>query len=356
MVLDDDGKAVLSADFRFRLESDWDSQRADGVKRDDRTRFRTRVRLGLTLKPIEGLELGLRLRSGDEANHQSPHITVIDFDGNDTGSADFNFDRWYLKGSLGESWAWVGRNDWPFWRPDEIAADDDVKPAGLALGSGWSWPASALKVSAGYVTLPVGMTKFSGYLATGQVLFERDSGGSGFSVAGGLMNFDADPDDPDAATLLNGNGFRDYEVWVGNAQIRRKVGDLPLAFTLDYMYNSEDYSPDDPDPFTAANFDQTDGWLISAQAGSLGSKGEWLAAYFYARIETFAVNSSYAEDDWVRWGSATEVRATNMKGHELRFGYAFSKVANLLARLYVADAITTIEDGKRFRLDFNYRF
>ena len=90
--------------------------------------------------------------------------------------------------------------------------------------------------------------------------------------------------------------------------------------------------------------------------GSLKERGDWLAAYYYARIETFAVNSSFAQDDWVRWGSATETRASNLKGHELRFAYAFEKNINLVARLYLVEAITTAEDGNRFRVDLNFKF
>jgi hypothetical protein len=33
-----------------------------------------------------------------------------------------------------------------------------------------------------------------------------------------------------------------------------------------------------------------------------------------------------------------------------------SKKINILARLYLVDAITSIQDGKRFRIDFNYAF
>jgi hypothetical protein len=354
--LGEEGKVKLSADFRFRLEADWDSQRADGRPRDDRNRARVRARVGLDWKPSKSVSFGVRLRSGSDLSHQSPHITIVDFDDNDTGDVDFNLDKWFLKVSRGKGWAWAGRNSVPFWRPDEIVADDDVTPAGLAAGYGWDWEESKISLSGGYFSLPVGMRQFAGNLAAGQLVYETKAGGTGLTFAGGFLGFDADPNDPDAALLLNGNGFRDYDVWVGNAQIRRKFGDLPLTFGVDYMHNAEDYSPNDPDPFTAANFDQTDGWLVSAQAGSLKQKGDWLAAYYYAEIETFAVNSSYAQDDWVRWGSATETRATNMKGHELRGAYAFSGSANLVARLYLVDAITTIEDGNRFRIDFNFKF
>ncbi len=81
-----------------------------------------------------------------------------------------------------------------------------------------------------------------------------------------------------------------------------------------------------------------------------------LFAYYYDHIETFTVNSSFAQDDWVRWGSAVESRGSNLKGHEFRVAYGLGNGVNLVARLYVADAITTIEDGNRFRLDLNMKF
>ena len=88
------------------------------------------------------------------------------------------------------------------------------------------------------------------------------------------------------------------------------------------------------------------------------NKGDWLAAYYYARIEQFAVNNSFAQDDWVRWGSATQTRASNMQGHEFRGAYVLMKNMNLVGRLYLTEAVSdnNDEDGNRFRLDLNYKF
>ncbi len=83
----------LYGDFRARLEADWDSQTANGIPRDDRTRIRVRARAGLEYAPDERFTFGLRLRSGSDDSHQSPHITVVDLDDNDTGDAHFNFDK-----------------------------------------------------------------------------------------------------------------------------------------------------------------------------------------------------------------------------------------------------------------------
>ena len=107
---------------------------------------------------------------------------------------------------------------------------------------------------------------------------------------------------------------------------------------------------------TASNEDETDGWDVYVKYGSTKNKGDWLLGYWYADIEQLAVNSSFAQDDWVRWGSATQTRASDFRGHELRAAYGLGGGMNLVARLYLVEAITTVEDGNRFRLDFNYKF
>ncbi len=81
-----------------------------------------------------------------------------------------------------------------------------------------------------------------------------------------------------------------------------------------------------------------------------------MLGYSYAHIETFAVNASYAQDDWIRFGAGAQTDASGFKGHEIRLGYAISKNINLLARLYLVDAITTRQDGNRFRVDLNWKF
>ncbi len=338
----------ITGDFRARAEADFDSQRASGVPRDDRNRIRIRARLGLDYAATDAFSFGLRLRSGSDDSHQSPHVTVLDFDDNDTGDADFNFDKWFLKARGERVWSWIGRNSLPLWKQNELYWDDDVTPAGIAFGFKTGSGERSLAFNSGYFSLPVGMQEFAGNLAAAQLVFS----GKGFTVAAGLLDVDANPSDADAARLLRSNGLRDYSIWVGSLQ--GKLAKWTLG--ADVMHNDESYSPSDPDPVTAAHFDQTDGYVLSVKYGGLGNKGDWLAAVYYAEIEAFAVNASYAQDDWVRWGSATETRGSDIKGSELRFAYALEKNVNLVARLYLVESITTREDGNRFRLDFNYKF
>lgn len=350
------GGFTAYGDFRLRAEADWDSRNAAGMPREDRTRMRVRLRLGMRYDAGEHWRLQVRLRSGQEASQQSPHLTILDFDDNDTGDASFDLDQWYLQGRAGNFSAWAGRNGLPFWKQNEMLFDDDATMAGAAFS--WSGDAGggALTVSGGYFAPPVGMRAFSGNLRAAQVAYQPEFASARWTFALGGYDFEADPDDPAAADLLQGNGSRDYRIVAASVQARWTMADRPLTVGADLLRNREDYRADDPDPVTAANFDQTDGWVAQVSYGSLDDRGRWLFGYSYAEIETLAVNSSYAQDDWVRWGSATQTRGSDLEGHELRLGWAFDPRLHVLARLYLAEAITSVEDGNRFRVDVNWKF
>lgn len=336
----------IFADFRARLESDWDSQRADGVRREDRDRARIRARFGLTFTPAGPFSFGLRARSGDKDSQQSPHATVIDFDGGDTGPNDINLDRWYARWQSGGGFVWAGRNNLPFWMQNELFWDDDVTPVGVALGHG----NGALQLKAGYFALPVGMRDFSGNLAGAQIVYSGTLGDTGLSAAFGGYDFDADRNDPDAAKLRGGNGRRDYTVLLASLQAKHTLAGRPLALGLDTIHNTRNYAASEPAR------KQRDGFVLSATYGQNKAAGDWLTGYSYARIETLAVNAAYAQDDWLRWGSATQTDASDFKGHEFRVGYALNARSNLLLRLYLVEAISSQQDGKRLRLDYNIAF
>lgn len=352
-------KFSFYGDFRLRFEADWDSQTSSGKERTDRNRARIRARVGLNYKPNEYFTYGVRLRTGSDRSSQSPHITIVDFDNNDTGAAQLNFDKWFLKAKYNQLWGWVGRNSIPFWKQNELFWDDDVTPAGIAAGYKLEFGETELGLNTGYFSLPVGMQAFGGNLGLGQLFLSTTAGGNKFTAAAGALIFDANPDDPDVIDaikkgdlLLNNTGIMDYSLWIGSLQGQFKAGALPLTLGLDWIYNDKDYAT------TIANRDERDGYVISLKLGKVKKKGDWLLGYYYAHIEKFAVNSAYAQDDWVRWGSAVETRGSDMKGHEFRGVYSPMDKLKIVARLYIVKAITNNnqEDGKRFRIDFNYKF
>lgn len=346
----------LSTDFRFRYENDWDSIKADGAPRDDRGRLRLRLRASVAYKPNDWLDFAIRARSGNGKSQQSPHVTIADFDGNRRGDADAVLDKYFVRVRCEGMTIWGGRNGFPFFKQNELFWDDDV----TVLGGAASYPvelggAGTIKFTGGGFILPAGMWDYTGRLFAGQALYETKLDAASVKAAAGLFAIDADRDDPDNAILLQGNGARDYTVLAVNLQSKWTVAGRPLTLGGDVFLNLEDYD-DNPDPFTRANADETEGFAASAFYGDLKDSGHWLAGYSYARIEQFAVDNSFAQDDWVRFGSATQTRASNIKGHEVRLGYAVTPKINLLARLYLVEAITTVEDGNRFRLDLNVKF
>ena len=350
-------RLTVSGDFRFRLEQDWDSQNSSGVSRDDRLRARIRARLAMNFAVADGVEFGARLRSGSDGSQQSPHITVVDFDGNDTGDADFNFDKWYLRINRGGFWGWAGRNGIPIWKPNEIFWDDDATPIGLALGYDAALDGdSKLGLKAGRFSLPAGMQGACGELTVAQAVFDTTLSDVGLTLATGINDFERGaPGDSDCGLYQESNGERDYSIWTTNLQLTAKLGDKPLSVGVDVMRNSEDYALTDPG-ITAENQNETDGWDAYVTYGGTRNKGDWLFGYWYANIEQFAVHNSFSQDDWMRWGSATQTRSSNFKGHELRAATSLGSGLNLVARLYFVEAITSIEDGNRFRLDLNYSF
>jgi hypothetical protein len=48
---------------------------------------------------------------------------------------------------------------------------------------------------------------------------------------------------------------------------------------------------------------------MSVQLGQLKRRHDWLLSYYYAHIERFAVNASYAHDDWFRFANGAQADA-----------------------------------------------
>ena len=350
--LDEVGKLGLYGDFRFRFEDDFDSERSSGAERVDRQRLRIRGRIGFNYRPAPLFSVGVRFRTGAWESQQSPHITIHDFEGNSKGPRDFLLDKYFLQIKGERSSAWFGRNSYPFWKQNELFWDDDVTVAGFTGRHNFKPEDAELSLIGGFYFNADGMDHFIGNMVAGQVVYGRKRNGTNFNVATGLFFLLGEEG---ARNLLDGNGARDYYLWTGDLQAKFATR-IPITLGLDLAYNLKSYSSDDPDPFTAANHDQKTGAVASVLLGNASKPGGFMVGYYYAWIETFSVHASYAEDDWIRFGNQTQTAASDFQGHEIRGGYAPMKNMLLLARLYIVDAITTVQDGSRFRFDFNYKF
>ena len=378
---DSDGVFSVDGDFRGRLEYDWASTGPNGDKRADRGRLRIRARFSLRYNR-DKIEVGVRLRSGPEGSQQSPHITVYDFHDNPTGDADFNFDKWYLQYRTARTRTFVGRNSIPWWSQDELIWDQDITPAGVGftfeeeVGESGRFTANA-----GFFALPEGMRRFRGNLLLAQLVYVTRVGSrNSLVLAGGHVGIDADTRAERSEILLQGNHLRDYSTVVVNGQWNVEIGQIRLQLGADYYLNTETYDNKSPESFDGFHKDEDTGYTVFVTWGDDGAvtaagkdknaernegemRGYWRVGVYYTHMEMFAFNNSYMQDDWVRWGNATQSRSSNFKGIELRGVYGFNEKLDLVARLYLVDGIRLTnpgdvarETGNRFRLDMNFRF
>ena len=350
--LDNNTNLTFYGDLRLRYELDWDSQTTSGVPRDDRHRGRIRARAGANYRLSDEWLAGVRVRTGSSRSQQSPHLTFVTDDGS-RDQLDFVVDRYFLQYKDSRFTGWAGRNLFPFWQQNELFWDEDVTPTGLAGSYDTRVGDGNLTATAGAFYLPDGGYDVHGQMLAGQLKYALPVKPSLFTVAGGLFYMHGEDD---ANNLSNRNGERDYLVGVASGQWSMPIRNTPLTFGADLFYNFMDYDAEDVAPFPAEDDDERLGYVLSVQLGQLKKQHDWLIGYYYIHIETFAVNASYAQDDWVRFGNGPQTDSSDIEGHEIRAGYALSANINLLARLYLVEAITTQQDGNRFRLDLNWRF
>jgi len=345
-------KVTPYGDLRLRYEHDWDSQTAAGVPRADRDRERVRVRLGLNVDVSPEWSVNVRGRTGDPRSQQSPLLT---FDSSDHTHDDLraDLDRYFVQYKSGPLLAWVGRNGFPFWQQNELILDEDVTPTGAAGSYETKQGAGKLATTFGAFALPDGMLRLNGHMYGGQIKYTLPVQKNQLITAADLYEMQGHNG---AHYLRNRNGARDYLIGALKTQWSTMAGGYPLAIGGDLIRNFESYSAADVAPLPARNTNQKTGYDLSLQLGQLKKARDWQLAYTYAHIETLAVNASYAQDDWVRFGANGQWDGTDIKGHEFRAGYAITKNINIVARAFFVNAITTVQDGNRFRVDVNLKF
>jgi hypothetical protein len=231
--------------------------------------------------------------------------------------------------------------------------DEDVTPTGIAASYDHKLPSGTLTSTGAVLALPDGMKRLNGNLLGAQLKYVMPMKPAQFTIAGGLYGLNGKDG---AKNLRNRNGARDYLLGVVSAQWTAPVDGRPLALGVDLIKNFRSYSAADVAPFAASQRGEKNGYVFSVLFGQLKNPADWQVGYFYAHIETLAVNASYSQDDWARFGSGPQADVSDFKGHELRATVVLTKSINAQARFFMVDAITSVQDGKRLRVDLNYKF
>ena len=331
-------------DFRGRVELDRSSDKSDGTIRDDRDRMRVRGRFGFNYTRSERVAFGMRVRTGDPASVQSPHVTL----GDGFSHKPLQIDKLFARVGFEGGSAWFGKNSNPFWHQNEMFWDDDVTLEGLSASYDIN---DFLEARVGYFILDTPSSNgFSDQsrMMSGQFVFSEGR----FSGALGVRVFEQNPDQVDA-----GLQDMDYTLVTGSVYGSFEAGRNPVRVGIDISSNLEDYDS------VMQNHDQTLAWVGSVRFGPSSEAGDWQLRYYYAHIEKYAVVGRFAQDDWVRWGSATSTRSSNFAGHEIRAVYTLGVNQNLVARFYMVDGLekeatnaVSLESGTRIRLDWNISF
>ncbi|MFY0652949.1 MAG: putative porin [Cyclobacteriaceae bacterium] len=352
-------KLNFTADFRFRLEQDWNSKKADGTMRDDRSRLRYRLRFGSTYQYDNQSEFGLRIRTGQQNKQQDPQLTLGD-GLKEFGTLPIGFEKIYFQRKH-QGWKyWVGKNTFPFKKQNELFWSDNVYPEGVALSKSIDINSNFIQktnITAGHFILNARSRSFG-----------QDSYFQGFQLhtshfAGNLQLFPAIylfrniPDIPDGGETF----FMDYSIFHLGSSFRL-LAKPNLSIKLDCYENLAEYGKLETVP--AILQDQKNGYTVGIAVGELASKGDWYFELTYAYLERFAVVDFIAQNDWARWDysayDSPDGRLTNLKGLEFVAAYCIDKHYTVRMKYYAVNQLvaqgTTLETGNRIRFDLDIGF
>ncbi len=352
-------KLDFTGDFRFRLEQDWDSRKADGTYRDDRTRLRYRVRFGAKYQYNSRLSFGLRLRTGQQHKQQDPQLTLGD-GFNEFGTLPIGFEKIYFKSEHNGLLLWLGKNSFPFKKQNELFWSDNVYPEGVFISKLFNFESSifeTLKLSAGHFII-----------STKGTSLEKDNFFRGFQIHTthldnkleffpSIYYFKNTPNIPDG----NETHLLDYSIIHFGTKV--KLFPKPLInFELDVYHNVENY---DSNELISDNFKkENNGFTSAIGIGALKEKNDLLFKVTYTHMERFSAVDFLAQNDWVRWdyssSGSPDGRLTNFKGFEITAGYVIAKKLTLKLRYYNVNQIIPYgiakENGNRLRLDLDIGF
>lgn len=348
----------FEADFRFRVEQDWNSRKSDDTYRDDRTRLRYRLRAGTKYK-AKWYEVGFRIRTGNPRKQQDPQLTLGD--GNkEFGTLPIGIEKAYFQGKWNTFRFWVGKNTFPFEKNNELFWSDNVYPEGIFLQKDFKSASNFinhLNIKGGYYIITTSNKSldqdayFQG-LQISSSFFEKR-----LTVFPSLYLFHNIPNIPDG----NDTFLLNYSIAHIGTRIKL-MNKVPINLELDYYKNLEDYGTNDS---ISSNFKkQKTGFVIGLKYGSLSKKRDWLFTASYTKLQRFSAVDFLAQNDWARWdyssSGSPDGRLTNFSGVELVAGYKINKKINLKVKYYFVEQLIpfgiTQENGSRIRFDLDVKF
>ena len=352
-------KVRFNADLRLRAEPDWNSRKSDGTYRDDRIRFRFRVRAGITYKPKDWVSFGFQARTGYPEKQQDPQLTIGD-GYHEFESVPVGFDKLYAK--IHKNWfeGWLGRNLYPFEKLNELFWSDNVPLDGVYLSASFKsspeW-IDNIRYAGGLFTMLNSFSTFTNDSFIGIAQIKTTHWDNRLKVFPTFYHFNRMPDIPD------GNETFRFNYTILQLGAEALIFEHPkITVGLDLYQNIQNYNENDDIPEALKN--QKKGFVTSAVWGGLDKKGDFALGFYYTYLERYAAVDFIAQNDWVRWDysgqGSRDGRLTNLKGLELITGYRISKMLQVKVRYFVVEQLVpygvALETGNRVRLDLDFRF
>ncbi len=318
----------LYGDFRLRHESRYNSDA------NNRHRQRLRIRIGADFVLDENFKVGVRARSGNPNDQNSPHHT---FGGTSSrgatagfDSVEFNLDRAFAEWQptfVNGLTVTGGKFSNPMvMNPvySELVWDADISPEGVALV--YVPENDAYRFVAGVYTIDEngGTDEVRLFTMQGSGKFDVDCN-STIEGSVGLYHYN-DPT-PGASVALVGDNAQqgggaggrnaiaggqfvsDFHIIDSILAYRTTAYGLPLVASAQYIYNE------------GAGTDEDTGWAVGGGVGSTKSVGDWFLYYQYERIEQEAVFAAMVNDDFPL--------ASNFTGHVVGLKYQAAKFAQI---------------------------
>ncbi|MEM7163323.1 MAG: putative porin [Bacteroidota bacterium] len=341
-------RLLINADFRFRIEQDWNSQRSDGTYRDDRSRARIRARLGLTYM-AKHEKLGFRMRTGNPKKQQDPQITLGNSE-NELEGLPVSIERAFYAFEKGEWYFWLGKNDFSFYKNNELFWSDNVFPEGLFI----SYTKGKINLSAGHFIIQssnqdFGLDAFLSAFQVGYAMNDR------FKLNPGLYYFNKMAHIPDGNETFQLN----YAIAHLNGFFQFKKAPLKLKF--DVYRNLIDYTNNDQ--IQQAFAKEVNALAFGLAYKELESPKDWRLELTYTYLEQYANVNYFAQNDWARWDysafDSPDGRLSNLKGLELVGSYQLREKTSLTVKYYIVEDIIRNgpfqETGSRIRLDLDFK-
>lgn len=386
----------LGGDMRGRFEHfhfDNDSSSISSANRIDRSRFRYRLRAGVTATMFDNIEAGFRLTSSDPKEDSVGNLAM----GGDPISGNTTFQNNAAKKSVFfdlayGKWTPLNRDGWtvtttvgkmenPFVTSDMVF-DGDYTPEGAALNVSYQLSDQhQLKLNGGGFILDESRTDSNDPFLTGvQLRWDGKYGQrEGFYLVESSLGLGwYGITDADHGTLGNaavqqvnagntrtagGNLVYSYSPFVVDATLAYHLnsmpyynGVFPIRLGGEFIHN-----PGAPS--------QNSGWWVGVTLGKAGKKRTWELAYRYKHLESDAWYEELVDSDFGAFyqvampgsGASYYASGTNVKGHIFKLSYSPYDSLTFTATYFLTELINpnpaNSKSGTgRLQVDANWKF